>query len=43
VTVDQQTWHRVRIGPVTSAREADQLRRQLQENGIEVLVMKVTS
>lgn len=40
VTVNNQTWHRVRIGPVTGARQADQLRRQLQENGIDVLVLK---
>jgi cell division protein FtsN len=40
VTVNNQTWHRVRIGPVSGARQADQLRRQLQENGIDVLVLK---
>jgi len=43
VTVDQQTWHRVRVGPVDSAREADQLRRRLQENGFEVLVLRESS
>lgn len=43
VTVDQQTWHRVRIGPVEGARAADHLRRQLQNNGIEVLVLKDSS
>ena len=40
VTVNNQVWHRVRIGPVQGARQADQLRRQLQDNGIEVLVLK---
>ncbi|MEJ2534441.1 MAG: SPOR domain-containing protein [Gammaproteobacteria bacterium] len=40
VTVNDQTWHRVRIGPVNGAREANQLRRQLQDNGIEVLVLR---
>lgn len=40
VTVNNQTWHRVRIGPVQGARQADQLRRKLQDNGIEVLVLK---
>ena len=40
ITVDTQTWHRVRVGPLPSAREADQLRRRLQENGIEVMVLK---
>lgn len=40
VTVNNQTWHRVRIGPVSGARQANQLRRQLQDNGFEVLVLK---
>lgn len=40
VNVDGQTWHRVRIGPVDGARDADQLRRQLLDNGIDVLVLK---
>jgi len=43
VTVDSQTWHRVRIGPIQGARKADELRRQLQDNGIDVLVLKVSS
>ena len=42
VTVNDQTWHRVRLGPVDGARAADQLRRQLQDNGIEVLVLKAS-
>lgn len=42
VTVDGQTWHRVRVGPVQGAREADQLRRRLQDSGIDVLVLKVS-
>ena len=40
VTVNDETWHRVRVGPLTGARAADQLRRQLQNNGIDVLVLK---
>ncbi len=40
VTVNDVTWHRVRIGPVQGARQADQLRRQLLDNGIETLVMR---
>ena len=43
VTVNNQTWHRVRVGPVNGAPEADQLRRQLQSNGIDVLVLKISS
>jgi len=40
VTVNDATWHRVRVGPVTGAREADEIRRQLQSGGIDTLVMK---
>jgi len=40
VTVDGATWHRVRIGPVRGARRADEIRRTLQDNGIQTLVMK---
>lgn len=40
VTVNDQTWHRVRVGPVQGARAADDLRIRLQEQGHESLVMK---
>lgn len=40
VTVDGATWHRVRIGPVQGARRADEVRRTLQDNNIQTLVMK---
>ena len=40
VTVNGATWHRVRAGPVSGAREADELRSRLASNGIESLVMK---
>lgn len=40
VNVDGQTWHRVRLGPIEGARATDQLRRQLLDNGIDVLVLK---
>jgi cell division protein FtsN len=40
VDVNEATWHRVRIGPVNGAREADDLRNQLADNGIDSLVMK---
>ena len=40
VTVNDATWHRVRAGPVNSAREADELRSRLADNGIDSLVMK---
>lgn len=40
VTVNDTTWHRVRVGPVASAREADDIRNRLADNGIDSLVMK---
>ena len=40
VTVNDATWHRVRAGPVGSAREADDLRTRLAESGIDSLVLK---
>ncbi len=40
VTVNDATWHRVRVGPVATAREADDLRGRLANNGIDSLVMK---
>jgi len=40
VTVNGQTWHRVRIGPFRGAREANEVRRMLADNQIETLVMK---
>lgn len=40
VTVNDATWHRVRIGPVEGARRADEIRRILQDNGIDTLIMK---
>ena len=40
VTVNGATWHRVRVGPVSGARQADTMRNQLANNGIESLVMK---
>jgi cell division protein FtsN len=41
VTVNGQTWHRVRIGPFEGARQADEKRRMLSDNQIDTLVMKV--
>ena len=40
VTVNDATWHRVRIGPVQGARRADEIHRMLQDEGIPNLVMK---
>ncbi len=40
VTVNGQTWHRVRIGPFKGARKAGEMRRMLSDNQIDTLVMK---
>jgi cell division protein FtsN len=40
VTVNENTWHRVRVGPVQGSRAADDMRQRLAENGIDSLVMK---
>jgi hypothetical protein len=40
VTVNGETWHRVRVGPVQGARRADELRRQLLEQNFPALVLK---
>ena len=40
VTVNDETWHRVRIGPFEGARKADDMRRLLDENNIDTLVLK---
>lgn len=40
VTVNGATWHRVRIGPVSGARQADEKRNKLADNDIDSLVMK---
>lgn len=40
VTVNGTTWHRVRVGPVSGARQADEKRNKLADLGIDSLVMK---
>ena len=40
VTVNEATWHRVRVGPVSGIGRADEMRSQLSANGIDSLVMK---
>ncbi|MEE4637339.1 MAG: SPOR domain-containing protein [Wenzhouxiangella sp.] len=39
VTVDDNTWHRVRVGPFDTARAADEARRRLLDNGFEAMVL----
>jgi len=40
VTVNDVTWHRVRVGPVSGARQADETRNKLADNNFDSLVMK---
>lgn len=39
VNVNGSNWHRVRIGPLDSARAADTMRRQLAGHGIDAMVL----
>ncbi|MEM6937137.1 MAG: SPOR domain-containing protein [Pseudomonadota bacterium] len=42
VKINDVRWHRVRIGPMTSLREIDGVKRQLQSAGYSVLVLSET-
>lgn len=41
VTVDDNTYHRVRIGPVQTLEELNRLRAQLRDARVEVMVIRV--
>jgi cell division protein FtsN len=43
VSVDQQTWHRVRIGPFERLDELNDVRVRLKEHEIEAILLKVNS
>ena len=43
VSIDQATWHRVRVGPFTDLRETDRIKRQLQSNRYDALVLSEKS
>jgi cell division protein FtsN len=40
VNLDGQTWHRVRIGPLPDAAQAENTRRRLADNGIGALAVR---
>jgi cell division protein FtsN len=40
VTLDGQTWHRVRIGPLPDAAQAETTRRRLADSGIGALAVR---
>jgi cell division protein FtsN len=41
VSVDSDTWHRVRIGPITDLKELNRVRDRLREADMDVLVIRV--
>jgi cell division protein FtsN len=41
VSVDNDTWHRVRIGPITDLRELNRIRVRLREADMDVLVIRI--
>lgn len=42
VTVDNKSWHRVRIGPYTDRRTLNSVRQRLKDNGIKAITLKVS-
>ncbi len=43
VTINDATWHRVRIGPFDDLRQLDQVRQQLRQNDFDALVLSESS
>ena len=41
VSVDSDTWHRVRIGPITDLGELNRIRNRLREADMDLLVIRV--
>lgn len=41
VSVDNDTWHRVRIGPISDLRELNRIRDRLREADTDLLVIRV--
>ena len=41
VTVDSDTWHRVRVGPITNLDELNRLRARLRQADVDALVIRV--
>ena len=41
VAIDSDTWHRVRIGPISDAKELDRVRTRLKEAEVDFLVVRV--
>lgn len=43
VTVDSDTWHRVRIGPITDLNKLEDTRRKLREAQIDAMVIRMSN
>ena len=41
VTIDRDTWHRVRVGPITNLRQLEETRSKLRNARIDALVIRV--
>jgi cell division protein FtsN len=41
VSVDADTWHRVRVGPISDLKELNRVRDRLREAEMDVLVIRV--
>jgi cell division protein FtsN len=40
VSINSDTWHRVRIGPIRNVSKLDQVRKRLRDSGIAAIVVK---
>ncbi len=43
VSIDNQTWHRVRIGPISDLDELNAMRARLLDAGVEMLIIRTGS
>jgi cell division protein FtsN len=41
VTIDKDTWHRVRVGPITNLRKLEDTRSKLRQARVDALVIRV--
>ena len=41
ISVDSDTWHRVRIGPISDLKELNRIRDRLQEADMDYLVIRL--
>lgn len=41
VTIDETEWYRVRVGPILDLEELDMVRRRLDENAIDAILLKL--